>query len=420
MRIGFYQHNTTLAAGGLTPYGLRVLSALCEDEGLRAKNVEIVVVSAEESVDFAGECVSCPNPASLGSVAEASRLDLLHFPTQVPPTFDFDRPFSITMHDVQELHFPHFFTAEERRERAVRYLWSLRGAQRVAVSFEHVKRDLIRYFQVPEEKIDVLPLPCHKVVLEGESAIADADSQLEFLAREPTAFLLYPAHTWEHKNHLRLIQAFEAVRRNLGEDVWLICTGNHYAPYFPSIEKRLSASPLRDRILFPGIVEVSTLRWLYENARAVVVPSLYEAGSFPLLEAMGLGAPVICAATTSLPDTIAERELVFDPLDPVAMAASMERIVSDTEFREMAVQHCRRRFRELESEARISTGRVYHDFWRRAIEEPMASDSDDPGLTGWLDRDASRARKCMESIDYRVGRILLDPVRHLARRFRGR
>ena len=57
------------------------------------------------------------------------------------------------------------------------------------------------------------------------------------------------------------------------------------------------------------------LRWLYENARALVFPSFYEGFGLPVLEAQALGCPVIAARAASIPEVAGEGALFFDPHD---------------------------------------------------------------------------------------------------------
>jgi glycosyltransferase involved in cell wall biosynthesis len=75
------------------------------------------------------------------------------------------------------------------------------------------------------------------------------------------------------------------------------------------------------------------LLWLYRNAALVVIPTEYEAGSYPLLEAMMLGAPVICSNVTSLPDAIEDKRFVFDPYDENALAALIQSMLANEPLR---------------------------------------------------------------------------------------
>ncbi|MEZ6131815.1 MAG: glycosyltransferase family 1 protein [Planctomycetaceae bacterium] len=288
-------------------------------------------------------------PKSVGSidVAQALQIDLLHVPYQTPPTHELSVPFIVTMHDVQELHFPEYFSAEERASRATGYLRAIRNASAVVVSFDHVRDDLIRYFDCPEDRIFTIPLPYANCTL--PSPDANTTLRLEEYYTNAGPIILYPAQTWEHKNHLRLIDAFETVCRTTNSPAILVCTGKKNCFFYSHIEPRLKASQFANRIYFPGIIDEAELRWLYENCVGVVIPTLYEAGSFPLIEAMSLGAPVVCASTTSLPETIGNRKFIFDPRNVVQIRDQITELLLNNDFREESRRNGRSRISILQS-----------------------------------------------------------------------
>ncbi|MFM6254219.1 MAG: glycosyltransferase, partial [Dolichospermum sp.] len=207
-------------------------------------------------------------------------IDLLHVPYQTPPIYDLPYPFIVTMHDVQELHFPEFFTPEERALRAEYYWKSLKYSRGVVVSFNHVKQDLIKYFNLPKSKVYVCPLPYNQIKL-----AAPTQEETEFYTKKYSNlkdFILYPAQTWQHKNHLSLIKAIELIKTQHQRSINLVCTGKKNSFFDETIQKYLINSPVSKQVHFMDIVPETELYWLYKNCALVVVPTLYEAGSFPL------------------------------------------------------------------------------------------------------------------------------------------
>jgi glycosyltransferase involved in cell wall biosynthesis len=68
---------------------------------------------------------------------------------------------------------------------------------------------------------------------------------------------------------------------------------------------------------------------LYNAACGVVQPSLYEGFGLPALEAMACAVPVLAARGGALPEVVGDAALLVDPLDEVAMAEGLERLVGD-------------------------------------------------------------------------------------------
>lgn len=89
-----------------------------------------------------------------------------------------------------------------------------------------------------------------------------------------------------------------------------------------------------DNFHFLGIVEDSILYSLYKGAHGVVVPTLYEAGSFPVMESILLHRPVVCSNVTSLPETMGASEFIFDPSNIPQLADLIFKLSEDDEFRE--------------------------------------------------------------------------------------
>jgi glycosyltransferase involved in cell wall biosynthesis len=286
-------------------------------------------------------------------IVKRSNIRLLHVPIQYSPIYKTSLPVITTMHDVQEFHFPEFFTASERLHRAINNLKSVSESDHVIVSFEHIKKDLIKYYPIKEEKISVCPPPFAENWFTTKK---ETDWQsLERNYSISKKYLLYPAATWPHKNHLRLLEARKKVQQRI-PDIQLICTGNK-TDYFKTIENKIKELGLENSVKFLGIVSEEDLIGLYKNAELVVVPTLYEAGSGPLYEAMRYEVPVICARTTSLPETIGNDRFLFDPQNIEEIASLISKILTDDKLREENLLNSKNRMTEL------SKYDYFNNFW---------------------------------------------------------
>ncbi len=292
-------------------------------------------------------------------------IQILHVPYQTAPLLShFPYPFVVTMHDVQEIHFPEFFTPQERCYRAINYLKALENSSAIVVSFDHIKQDLIKYFRMPESKIYVCPLPYQTILLDKPTWEDNVKYQKKF-AHLPKEFILYPAQTWQHKNHLSLIHAIETINNKFHRLIHLVCTGRKNPDFFPVIENYLKQSQISDQIHFLDIVPEKELYWLYKNCSMVVIPTLYEAGSFPLLEAMSLEVPVICSSVTSLPETIGDSRFLFDPLNIPEMANLIIQLSDDTQLRIANVINSKKQFKELKQK---NTASLFVEMWDKTYQ----------------------------------------------------
>lgn len=145
--------------------------------------------------------------------------------------------------------------------------------------------------------------------------------------------MLYPAQTWQHKNHLALIQSVRLLKEKFGRHIEVVCTGRKN-DFFLEISERMEDYGVTDNFHFLDVVPEDELYWLYHNCSLVVIPTLYEAGSFPLIEAMFFKVPVICSSVTSLPDTIGDQKFVFDPLNIPQMTDLILKMLDEPSIRD--------------------------------------------------------------------------------------
>jgi glycosyltransferase involved in cell wall biosynthesis len=237
------------------------------------------------------------------------KLDVLHVPRQHSPAYNLTYPVVISMHDVQQYHFPEFFTPLERIYKSISYYVSMSETNHAIVSYTHVKNDLNKYFPNISAGVSVCPVPVNIEWLSGPSWTSSAELQKKYKITEQ--IILTPAATWEHKNHKAVLEAMSLLKSE-GMKVFWVSTGNK-TKYYSILEKRVKELGLEDQVVFTGIVPEADLRGFYDMAMLMVIPTLYEAGSGPLFESMRYQTPVICSNVTSLPETINNDEFVFDP-----------------------------------------------------------------------------------------------------------
>ncbi|RVU25602.1 glycosyltransferase family 1 protein [Sandaracinomonas limnophila] len=266
----------------------------------------------------------------LNRIVRKYKIDIVHSPFQYTPYVNVRT--ICTMHDVQELHYPEYFSAFDRFVRSFNYMDCLDRASHVIVSYEHVKLDLQKYFNLSPDKISVVLLDFNDFWF---SKFLNSNHEIVESLNEsiPSKYILYPANTWPHKNHINLLNALTQINEI---EINLVCTGGINDYYYDTIRPLIKSLGLEGRVHFVGIQNEKTLFSLYQNALFVVVPTKYEAGSFPLIEAIFIERPVICSNVTSLPDTIGDPEFQFNPNDVLAMSYLLRKMILDEEFRNKA------------------------------------------------------------------------------------
>lgn len=266
-------------------------------------------------------------PKSCGTIEKAG-IDLMHFTFQA--AFLTDIPSIYHPHDLQHLHLPEYFSDYERRGRTLVYKRFCDQARMVAVSSSWVRRDLEEHLDLPHEKIAVVPLAPSTEAYTAPTPEDLASTRKKF--NLPDAFAFYPAQTWPHKNHLGLIEAAATLKERFNLHVPLVFSGRKGA-YYPSLEGRIKELEMEKQVQFLGFVTPLELQSLYRLCRCVIIPTKFEAASFPLWEAFLAGAPTACSNVTSLPKQAGDAALIFDPDNTDDIAACLRRLWEDGTLR---------------------------------------------------------------------------------------
>ncbi|MCP9493847.1 MAG: glycosyltransferase family 4 protein [Pyrinomonadaceae bacterium MAG19_C2-C3] len=292
--------------------------------------------------------------------------DVMHFPSQ-----DFIQhsvPCVYNPHDLQHLHYPQFFTPAIIKWRESVYRAGCKYSETIAVGSQWIKQDLINHYAIKPDKIQVIPwsAPTRPDVRPTGENLTAVREKYDLTA----PFALYPAVTWQHKNHLRLIESVARLRATKGIVLPIVCTG-HHTEFYKFIKRHLKEYDVERQIHFPGHVSAHELRALYRMAQFVVIPTLFEAASGPLFEAWRELTPVTCAAVTSLPEQAAAAALLFDPFSVESITAALHKMSSDVRLREELVERGTRRLGDF-SWAR--TARAYRAVYKQAAGRRLSDD----------------------------------------------
>lgn len=313
------------------------------------------------------------SPPSPKNFYEGLGCDVVHFPFQSYEPCGL--PTVYNPHDLQHLHYPEFFTPAEIGLRENLHPAACRAAHTVVVASEFVKRDVVERYRIDSRKVQVIPWAPPPL---PERSTAEDFSTLRRkygLSGEP--FALYPAMTWEHKNHVRLLEASARLRDREGLEIRFVFTG-HKTDFWPRVERRVNELGLGGQVKFLGLVPREELSAFYRAAQFVFVPTLFEAASAPLFEAWQHGAPVACSSVTSLPEQAAGAALLFDPFDVERIAGALARMATEEDLRE---ELRRRGARRLDDFSLERTAKAYRAVYRRAAGLVLCDE--DSRLLGW-------------------------------------
>jgi len=239
------------------------------------------------------------------------KADIIHHPFSILQPLNHRIPSVLTFHDMQHEFFPEYFSSYALNARKKLWRPSAEKATRIIAISGYAKTCLIERYGIAPDKIDVVYTgynPYFRQVADPD-ALESAGSRLGL----PKNFMYYPAATWPHKNHLRLLAALKIMKERYGFDGQLVLSGIAKQAN-DDVLQEIARLGLRDSVIVLGYLPHDDLPLLYNLARLMVFPSLSEGFGIPLLEAMACGCPVACSSATSLPEIAGQAAVTFDPL----------------------------------------------------------------------------------------------------------
>lgn len=240
----------------------------------------------------------------------------------------------VTVYDLIPGLFPDLYLVDPGvRSRYRARLEFVRAADHVVAISRCSADDVVRELGIPEEKVSFVGAAAGSICqppVSRDAALAEAQAAVPGLRAH---YAIYTGAVEPRKNLDNLVIAYASlppsVRRRW--QLVIVCAlddlqRNHY-------EVRARELGLDDGLLLTGFVPDAALVHLYQATDLMVFPSLYEGFGLPVADALACGAAVIAADNSSLVELV-DPEARFDATRPDAIAAKLERALTDPALRE--------------------------------------------------------------------------------------
>lgn len=251
-------------------------------------------------------------------------------------------PSIVTMHDVAWRTFPDMYKWLDRHIYDWKYGWSAKHATHVVCISESTKRDVMRFYGVPEERISVIYQPVQQVFytpMNPDSAKDIVGSSLPYLINnkgEIRDYILTVGSINSRKNLLGMVQAFERIPA--GQRPLFVVVGNG-REYRRKVEQYISDHNLTEYVrIESNIHEATVLQALYTHAKVMMYPSFYEGFGLPVVEAALQKCAVITSNVSSLPEAAGPAAIQVDPTSVTQLAEALQLLLSDEDERNRRAQ----------------------------------------------------------------------------------
>lgn len=233
-------------------------------------------------------------------------------------------PSVVTVHDLIFLHFPQYYKFIDRKIYEFKVRYACTNASRIIAISDQTKRDLISFFKIPEDRIDVVYQNCDPVYHTLSST--QEKERVKSLYKLPSEYLLNVGTIEKRKNLLLIVKALKSVPEN----VHLVVVGKQ-TDYAREVKQYIKANKLQSRVHFLSKVPLTDLPAIYQQSKIFIYPSEYEGFGIPVIEALHSQVPVIAATGSCLEEAGGPESCYVHPKDEVQMAYCINSILSNQE-----------------------------------------------------------------------------------------
>ena len=254
--------------------------------------------------------------------------DCLLMPNLNQFNINHDAKLALTVHDLSPAVTPEYY--DLKRKLWHKLLGFRRAFNRADVIFavsEYTKRDLVRLYNIPEQKIKVAYPGIDQKIFHPN--ISDSElRRIRNVYNLPGDYILFLNTIEPRKNLSNVLKAFEMLKN----DVELVIVGKK-GWKCRAIFNEIKNSKKSAKIRYIGYVSDADKPAIIKLAKMLVYPSFYEGFGFQPLEAMAVGTPTIASNVTALPEILGNASLLVNPYDVDGLRNEIETIMKDENFR---------------------------------------------------------------------------------------
>ena len=228
----------------------------------------------------------------------------------------------LTIHDIQWIDYPHYVSPVKLRYLQRVVPSSVRRASRIAVPSRFVADSLTKAFGTATKSIGIVR---HGLEANLNTSATDESVLREKFSLGDGPVLVFPAITHPHKNHQFLLQLLVNAGGAWADPSLRVVFAGSEGSHHEHVAAFINEHNLSSRVVMPGRVSYEDRNGLLKMADAMVFPSEYEGFGAPVIEAMLMGAPVICSDRASLPGVVGDTGLVL-PLTPDAWTNALDTV----------------------------------------------------------------------------------------------
>ncbi len=260
-------------------------------------------------------------------------VDVLFIPASALPIIH-PKKTVVTIHDIAWQLYPQAFTWFTRNFLKLSTWFAVKSASKIIAVSEATKKDLIKVYKLPENKIMVVH---HGFKLQEQGPTAKS------LVVEP--YILFLSTLQPRKNLEGLITAFRELKQEMPELPHKLVVVGKPGWKFESILKTIEEN--KDIVVYLNHISEADKTTILSHAAALILPSFYEGFGMQILEAFAAGVPVATSSISSLPEVAGEAAVYFNPHNTTEIKNAIKNLLLDKSLSQRMVEKGNTRLKDF-------------------------------------------------------------------------
>ena len=262
---------------------------------------------------------------NLEKTLEKDQIEIFHGLSNEIPRRGHDNniKYVVTIHDLIFKRYPRNYKAIDRRIYNTKFKYACKNADRIIAISEQTKKDIIEFYEVDPNKIDILYQTCHKNFKKVYSD--EVKEHIKVKYELPDKYILNVGTIETRKNLFGILQATEFMENDL--PIVVVGRKTKYYNFLKVQMQKMKIDP--ERIIFLKNVSIEELPSIYQMASVFVYPSFFEGFGIPLIEALHSNLPTVTTKGCCFDEAAGPDSIYIDPNNPEEIAKAIDLILND-------------------------------------------------------------------------------------------
>lgn len=234
----------------------------------------------------------------------------------------------VTIHDLIFKTNPETYSLSERLVYDKKFKYACHQADKIVAISENTKEDIIRFYGIEPENIEVIYQVCNPIFYQLRSQAENESVRQQY--HLPDRYFLYVGSVEARKNVKLIIKAYQQLEQKDIIPLVIVGKGGRYKE---EVKTMISQYQLTQHIVWlENLSHNLHLQSIYQMAKAVIYPSFYEGFGLPIAEALLSQTAVIAANTSSLQEAGGKNSIYINPNNATELAEAMSNILNDEQL----------------------------------------------------------------------------------------